>query len=250
MWAVTIEDVTQSWGFNQTFAYITPGASAEWIEEAPTVDSSQSTLANFGTMTFTSIGVDGIRRVDPLPRRHARPDRDLHHRLPGHLHLGILLGLLRDTPSDGHLGLAESGLHHRWYERDHFRQLPGRCDRGRLRLDAGRELHGERQHPDPHCRVAGREQGNGGRHRHHARWDQRALRLRSVHLQPAPADHQHHLVAAGDGGLRLLGHARRNERHARLQLVDHLAFAPGLAEPRSRDRRAHRHADRPRGPSR
>ena len=59
MWAVTIEDVTQSWGFNQTFSYITPGASAEWIEEAPTVDSGQSTLANFGSVTFTNIGADG-----------------------------------------------------------------------------------------------------------------------------------------------------------------------------------------------
>ena len=59
MWAVTIDDVTQSWGFNQTFHYITPGASAEWIEEAPTVNSSQSTLANFGTMTFASMGANG-----------------------------------------------------------------------------------------------------------------------------------------------------------------------------------------------
>jgi Peptidase A4 family/Putative Ig domain/IPT/TIG domain len=58
MWAVTIDDVTQSWGFSQTFSYTTPGASVEWIEEAPTVNDTQSTLANFDTATFTGIGAD------------------------------------------------------------------------------------------------------------------------------------------------------------------------------------------------
>ena len=61
MWAVTIDDVTQSWGGSlpDDSLYPTPGTSAEWIEEAPTVNSSQSTLANFGSMTFTSMGVNG-----------------------------------------------------------------------------------------------------------------------------------------------------------------------------------------------
>jgi hypothetical protein len=58
VWTITIDDVT-AWAspFSKTFSYNTPGYSAEWIEEAPDVDNQQSTLADFGTAQFTSIGV-------------------------------------------------------------------------------------------------------------------------------------------------------------------------------------------------
>ncbi|MGO8863077.1 MAG: G1 family glutamic endopeptidase [Acidimicrobiales bacterium] len=57
-WTITIDDVT-AWAspFSTTVSYSTPGDSAEWIEEAPNVDNQQSTLADFGTARFTSIGV-------------------------------------------------------------------------------------------------------------------------------------------------------------------------------------------------
>ena len=41
--------------FSQEFAYSGPGSSAEWIEEAPTINGQQSTLADFTTARFTSI---------------------------------------------------------------------------------------------------------------------------------------------------------------------------------------------------
>ena len=61
LWTVTIQDTTANWTFSQTFSYTTPGLSAEWIEEAPTVNGNQSVLANFGNTTFAGIG------VEPLP---------------------------------------------------------------------------------------------------------------------------------------------------------------------------------------
>ncbi len=68
VWTVTLIDVTGSWEFSQPFAYTTPGASAEWIEEAPTVGGGQSTLADFSSATFTSMGVDatGGQTLDPV----------------------------------------------------------------------------------------------------------------------------------------------------------------------------------------
>lgn len=58
LWTITIEDQTASWYFSQEFSYVAPGLSAEWIEEAPLV-GVQSTLADFGAVTFTGMGVTG-----------------------------------------------------------------------------------------------------------------------------------------------------------------------------------------------
>ena len=58
-WTIGIEDVTQSGIYSGPFTYSTPGTSAEWIEEAPTVGGVQSTLANFGHTTFTNMAVGG-----------------------------------------------------------------------------------------------------------------------------------------------------------------------------------------------
>jgi hypothetical protein len=59
VWEIGIEDVTASWEYSNSFDYTTPGTSAEWIEEAPTVDGSQSTLADFDSATFSDMAVDG-----------------------------------------------------------------------------------------------------------------------------------------------------------------------------------------------
>jgi hypothetical protein len=49
-WAITITDGSQS--FTTTQSYTGPGASAEWIEEAPTVGGRVAPLANYGQATF------------------------------------------------------------------------------------------------------------------------------------------------------------------------------------------------------
>ncbi|HXQ58958.1 MAG TPA: G1 family glutamic endopeptidase, partial [Acidimicrobiales bacterium] len=56
-WQIVIQDVTANWSASGSFAYSGPGSSAEWIEEAPTVGGSQSTIANFGTMQFTNMAI-------------------------------------------------------------------------------------------------------------------------------------------------------------------------------------------------
>ena len=54
-WTISITDVTSPNTSTQQVQYTGPGSSAEWIEEAPTVNNQQSTLANFGTAQFTNI---------------------------------------------------------------------------------------------------------------------------------------------------------------------------------------------------
>ena len=70
VWRIEILDMTQNWFYQQSFDYSTPGASAEWIEEAPTVDGSQSALANFGSTTFSVTGLSttgvGLSVLNPV----------------------------------------------------------------------------------------------------------------------------------------------------------------------------------------
>jgi hypothetical protein len=54
-WTIAIRDVTSGQTFSEPFSYSGPQSSAEWIEEAPTVDNDQATLANFGYVEFTNI---------------------------------------------------------------------------------------------------------------------------------------------------------------------------------------------------
>jgi Peptidase A4 family/IPT/TIG domain len=58
-WTIYIADQSQGWHYTNTFSYSTPAQTAEWIEEAPTVDGAQSTLADFGSTAFSSLGVSG-----------------------------------------------------------------------------------------------------------------------------------------------------------------------------------------------
>ena len=58
-WNIALDDLTQAWSFSQAFTYSTPGLSAEWIEEAPTSGASVATLADYGSMAFTNLGIDG-----------------------------------------------------------------------------------------------------------------------------------------------------------------------------------------------
>ena len=58
-WTIYIQDVTQNWFYEGDFYYLTPGASAEWIEEAPTVNNEQSTPADFGIAYFSGTEIYG-----------------------------------------------------------------------------------------------------------------------------------------------------------------------------------------------
>ncbi len=54
-WNITITDLTEGWTFTMGVTYTGPGASAEWIVEAPslcTVHCTIATLADYGTVTF------------------------------------------------------------------------------------------------------------------------------------------------------------------------------------------------------
>jgi hypothetical protein len=59
VWTIYIDDTTQNWYFECGFDYSGPGGSAEWVEEAPTVNGAQSSPADFGTVRFTSTSVYG-----------------------------------------------------------------------------------------------------------------------------------------------------------------------------------------------
>jgi len=58
-WTITLSDSTLGWSFTQTLSYNGPGASAEWIMEAPTVSDQVATLANYGTTEFDLVTIDG-----------------------------------------------------------------------------------------------------------------------------------------------------------------------------------------------
>jgi hypothetical protein len=53
-WQITIRDITAGKEFSQNFAYNSTRLTAEWIIERPTVNNQLSTLANFGSLTFTN----------------------------------------------------------------------------------------------------------------------------------------------------------------------------------------------------
>ena len=69
-WTITIADVTASWSASGPLSYVTPGTSAEWIEEAPTVGSTIGTLANYQTTEFTNLQIQstntGSARLFPV----------------------------------------------------------------------------------------------------------------------------------------------------------------------------------------
>jgi hypothetical protein len=58
IWSISLEDTTSQQSASGEVSYSSPGASAEWIEEAPSTDSGQLVpLANFGTVQFSNIAM-------------------------------------------------------------------------------------------------------------------------------------------------------------------------------------------------
>ncbi len=60
LWGIEIQDLTQEWGYQSTFDYSGPGASVDYIEEAPTIGGEQSTLADFGSVTYSDLELRGL----------------------------------------------------------------------------------------------------------------------------------------------------------------------------------------------
>jgi hypothetical protein len=62
-WSITVTDVTRNQQFQKDVVYNSSMRSAEWIVERPKVNGNVSTLANFGTVTFTDCQatVDGVK---------------------------------------------------------------------------------------------------------------------------------------------------------------------------------------------
>jgi hypothetical protein len=58
-WQITVADDTTGESFTTDQTYTGPGTSAEWIVEAPQVDGSQSTLADYTPTTFTNLEISG-----------------------------------------------------------------------------------------------------------------------------------------------------------------------------------------------
>jgi hypothetical protein len=54
-WRVVLSDTTEEWAFAQTFDYTGTTVTAEWIEEAPTVNTQITTLADFHSVEFTDM---------------------------------------------------------------------------------------------------------------------------------------------------------------------------------------------------
>ncbi|MGW8289431.1 MAG: G1 family glutamic endopeptidase [Candidatus Bathyarchaeia archaeon] len=52
-WTITLSDLTRNENFEKTVVYNSSRLSAEWIVERPKVNGTVSTLADFGTVTFT-----------------------------------------------------------------------------------------------------------------------------------------------------------------------------------------------------
>jgi Peptidase A4 family len=58
-WTITLNDMTRNETFSTTKSYSGPGTSAEWIQEAPEINGSISTLAHYGSTTFDPGTVNG-----------------------------------------------------------------------------------------------------------------------------------------------------------------------------------------------
>lgn len=65
-WTISVADATQAWSFvKNVYDYESSNASAEWIEEAPTVGNGQTNMADFQSVTFAQLQVNGQSTLAP-----------------------------------------------------------------------------------------------------------------------------------------------------------------------------------------
>jgi len=58
-WTIVLTDTTSSTSFSFTRSYRGPGSSAEWIQERPQLGRTLSSLASYGSVTFSGITANG-----------------------------------------------------------------------------------------------------------------------------------------------------------------------------------------------
>jgi hypothetical protein len=58
IWMVSLSDLTSGQRFSHNLSYASNRTSAEWIVERPDVNNQISSLADFGTVTFTGCSAD------------------------------------------------------------------------------------------------------------------------------------------------------------------------------------------------
>ena len=65
-WNIQINDLTTGQSFGTTVVYNSTGYSGEWIIERPVVNKNLTTLADFGTVTFTGCYLDANNISGPI----------------------------------------------------------------------------------------------------------------------------------------------------------------------------------------
>lgn len=66
VWSIQFRDLTNDQTFSKNIAYNSTQSSGEWIIERPTVRNQTSTLANFGTITFSNCVINLNNSVGPI----------------------------------------------------------------------------------------------------------------------------------------------------------------------------------------
>jgi hypothetical protein len=56
-WNIQLTDTTNGHSFNQDFAYNSSRSSGEWVFERPNLGGQVTTLANFGSVTFSDCSI-------------------------------------------------------------------------------------------------------------------------------------------------------------------------------------------------
>jgi hypothetical protein len=65
-WKIQLTDLTNGETFNQNVFYNSTRFSGEWIVERPTLNNQITTLANFGTITFTDAYININHAITPI----------------------------------------------------------------------------------------------------------------------------------------------------------------------------------------
>jgi hypothetical protein len=66
VWTISVEDVTSRLSRSREFSYSGPGASAEWIEEDPSINGQEPPLADFGSTTFSDLAFETADGSEPV----------------------------------------------------------------------------------------------------------------------------------------------------------------------------------------
>jgi hypothetical protein len=66
VWSIQLNNLANAQTFSKNIAYNSTQSSGEWIIERPTIRNQTSTLANFGTLTFSNCFINLTNTVGPI----------------------------------------------------------------------------------------------------------------------------------------------------------------------------------------